>query len=121
MVRGSTPLSKSVARNAENDGEAHNNGDENNGTASASNDGGSSSSNGLSLAEVLSKLTARDAREVDSRTRRHRNFLTEGVVPQVAAGLVAAAEARPANIFEFLADYLVRFVRARTFVLGLSR
>ncbi len=62
----------------------------------------------LSLTEVMAKLTARDAREVELRTRRHRNFLTNGVVPQVAAGLVAAAEARPENIFEFLAEYLIR-------------
>lgn len=65
----------------------------------------------LSLTEVLAKLTARDAREVEQRTRRHRNFLTDGVVPQVAAGLVAAAEAQPDNIFEFLAEYLIRCVR----------
>lgn len=69
------------------------------------------SANHLSLAEVLAKLTARDAREVEQRTRRHRNFLTDGVVPQVAAGLVAAAEAQPDNVFEFLAEYLIRCVR----------
>ncbi|CAN0548558.1 unnamed protein product, partial [Ectocarpus sp. 8 AP-2014] len=60
----------------------------------------------------LAKLTARDAKEVETRTRRHRNFLTEGVVPQVAAGLVAAAEAQPENVFEFLANYLIRSVSA---------
>ncbi|CAM9973173.1 unnamed protein product, partial [Hapterophycus canaliculatus] len=90
---------------AENNQDANNAGE--NSTASASYDAGSSSSNGFTLAEVLSKLTVRDAKEVATRTRRHRSFLTEGVVPQVAAGLVAAAEARPANIFEFLADYLI--------------
>lgn len=63
---------------------------------------------GLSLTEVLAKLTARDAKEVDTRTQRHRKFLTSGVVPQVAAGLVAAAEARPEDPLEFLAAYLIR-------------
>ena len=63
---------------------------------------------GLSLTEVLAKLTAKDAKEVETRTRRHRKFLTSGVVPQVAAGLVAAAEARPGDPLEFLAAYLIR-------------
>lgn len=99
--------------NTENDREVAN-GDGTN-TVCAAHDAGSSSSNGFTLTEVLSKLTVRDAKEVETRTRRHRDFLTEGVVPQVAAGLVAAAEARAANIFEFLADHLVRSVCARAF------
>lgn len=64
-----------------------------------------------SLMEVLAKLSARDSKEVEARTRRHRHFLTDGVVPQVAAGLVAAAEAQPENIFEFLAEHLIRRVQ----------
>lgn len=63
---------------------------------------------------VLAKLTARDAKEVESRTRRHRAYLTESVVPQIAAGLLAAAEVRPADPFEFLASYLIRCVRAKS-------
>lgn len=62
----------------------------------------------LSLTEVLEKLTARDSKEVETRTQRHRKFLTSGVVPQVAAGLVAAAKARPRDPLEFLAAYLIR-------------
>lgn len=61
-----------------------------------------------SLTEVLAKLSVRDSKEVEARTQRHRKFLTDGVVPQVAAGLVAAAEARPEDPFEFLAEYLIR-------------
>ncbi|CBJ32377.1 conserved unknown protein [Ectocarpus siliculosus] len=76
--------------------------------AAARNDSNPEWSDDLNLSEVLAKLTARDAKEVEMRTRRHRNFLTEGVVPQVAAGLVAAAEAQPENVFEFLANYLIR-------------
>ncbi|CAN0450481.1 unnamed protein product [Ectocarpus sp. 12 AP-2014] len=75
--------------------------------AAARNDSNPEWTDDLNLSEVLAKLTARDAKEVETRTRRHRNFLTEGVVPQVAAGLVAAAEAQPENVFEFLANYLI--------------
>ena len=63
----------------------------------------------LSLTEALAKLTDRDAQEVETRTQRHRKFLTSGVVPQVAAGLVAAAKVRPADPLEFLAAYLIRY------------
>lgn len=84
--------------------------------AAARNDGNPEWIDGLNLSDVLAKLTARDAKEVETRTRRHRNFLTEGVVPQVAAGLVAAAEAQPENVFEFLANYLIRSVSAKTVI-----
>lgn len=80
--------------------------------AAARNDSNPEWTDDLNLSEVLAKLTVRDAKEVETRTRRHRNFLTEGVVPQVAAGLVAAAEAQPENVFEFLANYLIRSVSA---------
>lgn len=62
----------------------------------------------LSLKEVMAKLTVRDAEDVEIRSRCHRSFLTAGVVPQVAAGLVAAAETRPEDPLEFLAAYLIR-------------
>lgn len=81
---------------------------ENNAASASRGDAGSALPDGFSLTEVLSRLTVRDAQEVEMRTRRHRDFLTKGVVPQVAAGLVAAAEARPANVLEFLGDYLIR-------------
>lgn len=60
------------------------------------------------LKDVMARLTKRDATEVEQRTHRHRAYLTEGVVPQIAAGLLAAAEIRPADPFEFLARYLIR-------------
>lgn len=69
---------------------------------------GEQESDSLGLLEVLAKLTYRDAKEVETRTRRHRTFLTESVVPQVAAGLLAAAELRPADPFDFLAGHLIR-------------
>lgn len=56
------------------------------------------------------KLTEDDAREVGRRMGRHRNYLTESVVPQVAAGLLAAAELRPADLIDFLAEHLIRRV-----------
>lgn len=62
------------------------------------------------LADVLVKLTEDDAREVGRRMSRHRNYLTESVVPQVAAGLLAAAELRPVDPIEFLAEHLIRRV-----------
>lgn len=58
--------------------------------------------------EVLAQLSDTDAKEIETRTLRHRHFLTSGVVPYVAAGLVAAAEVRPADPFQFLADHLIR-------------
>lgn len=60
------------------------------------------------LMTVLAKLTSRDAMEIDKRTRRHRSFLTNGVVPQIAAGLLAATEVKPADPIAFLADNLIR-------------
>lgn len=64
------------------------------------------------LRDILARLTDEDSREVEQRTRRHRRYLTEMVVPELAVGLLAAAEARPVDPFEFLADHLIRYVQS---------
>ena len=62
----------------------------------------------IELAGILGRLTTREAREVHLRTSRHRAYLTKMVVPQVAVGLLAAAEEYPSNTLDFLADHLIR-------------